>query len=172
MSVPEADLRADSPVSDRPAAAPARDTGPLLAVLMGRGPDDGRHDVRRPAIRIGRGGDNDLILADPSVSEHHARLRLDAGVWTVGDLGSVNGTWVDGEPVQGDVPIASGSSLRLGTIELVFAAHDRWEDSPPAVERPGYVLGVSESRAVPVPLLVGAAILVLALAGWLLARAA
>lgn len=150
----------------------ARDTGALLAVLIGRGAGSGRYAVRRPEASLGRGEDNDVVLGDPSVSERHARLRLSDGVWSVADLGSVNGTWVDGEPVQGELPLASGCSLRLGGIELVFAAHDRWEDSPrrSGPGRPDYVLEASLSSRPPAPVLIGAAILMLALAGYLLTR--
>lgn len=124
---------------------------------------------------IGRGAGSDLVIVDPSVSERHAALRLSDGVWTVADLGSTNGSWVDGEAVQGELPIASGCSLRLGGVELVFAAHDRWGDSPPRPmrqpgDRPGFVLMAPTERRIPVPVLVGIGITLLALAGYLLAR--
>lgn len=146
----------------------------MLAVLVGRGPGAQRYTVRRPEAVIGRGADSDLVVADPSVSERHARLRLDDGVWTLADLGSVNGSWVDGEAVQADLPLASGCAIRLGAVDLVFAAHDRWQDSPrrDAADgaRPSYVLAPTPSSRIPVPVLVGLAIIVLALAGYLLTR--
>lgn len=106
--------------------------GPLLAVLVVRqgGDGGGPLPVRRPTVRLGRDAGNDLVLADPSVSAAHAELRLRGGVWTVTDLGSVNGTWVDGEPVLGALPLAPGSMLRVGEVRLAFAPKDRWEDSP------------------------------------------
>lgn len=177
MPVPEADLRADSPVSDRPAAPRVRETGPLLAVLIARGGTALRDTIRRPEATIGRGGDNDVVLSDPSVSEHHAVLRLAGGVWTLSDAGSVNGSWVDGEPVQGGLPVASGSTLRLGAVELVFAGHDRWEDSPPPSrglprDRPGYVLSAGDPSRIPAAVMIGGGIFLLALVGYLLARVA
>ena len=142
-------------------------------MLIGRGSEAEHHPVRRPEVTVGRGDDNDVVLGDPSVSERHARLRLAAGVWTLADLGSVNGSWVDGEAVQEELPLASGCSIRLGGTELGFSAHDRWEDSPPPRARTEYFLTTdTSSRRSPTLVLVGAGILLLALAGWLLTRVA
>jgi FHA domain len=49
---------------------------------------------------VGRAADNAIPLEDKRVSRHHARFYLDQGHWWVEDLGSSNGTFVDGEPVQ------------------------------------------------------------------------
>jgi hypothetical protein len=47
-----------------------------------------------PAIRIGRGFDNDVIIADPFVSSHHCLIRSHEGGFTLEDLSSANGTWL------------------------------------------------------------------------------
>lgn len=106
--------------------------GTLLAVLiMRRGRPGGGHiAVRQPTLRIGRDAGNDVILDAPSVSAAHAELRLRGGVWSLMDVGSLNGSWVDGEPVYGSAPLAPGSSVRFGDVEMVFSPQDRWEDSP------------------------------------------
>ena len=120
-----------------------------------------------------------MVLDDPSVSARHARLRLAGGVWTLADLGSVNGSRVDGEPVLQALPLAPGSIVRLGGVELAFAPRDRWEDSPveappkgppPADRVASYVLDVPDRRAIPVPVLVGLAVIALGVIGYLLAR--
>jgi pSer/pThr/pTyr-binding forkhead associated (FHA) protein len=162
-------------VSDHHAATPGAATGPLLAVFLGRGPAAARYPIRRSQATIGRGAANDVVLDDPSVSEEHAGLRLSGGVWTLSDRGSINGSWVDGEPVHGALPLASGCAVRLGGVELVFAAHDRWEDSPDVarreiVESPGFSLEFTQARRLPVPVLIGLGILLLAVAGYLLTR--
>jgi ABC transport system ATP-binding/permease protein len=46
-------------------------------------------------LRIGRAPDNDLVIADPSVSGHHAELRTTGGITRIVDLGSRNGTFVN-----------------------------------------------------------------------------
>jgi pSer/pThr/pTyr-binding forkhead associated (FHA) protein len=45
-------------------------------------------------------------------------------VWVLTDLGSTNGTMVDGEPIAGEVPIAPGAFVRFGEVQLVFEPTD------------------------------------------------
>ncbi|HLQ61370.1 MAG TPA: FHA domain-containing protein [Candidatus Acidoferrales bacterium] len=81
--------------------APKAPTEVQAELTIETGPDAG-HSVRvgAGAVRVGRSPDNDLILRDPATSGHHARLeRRGAQFWIV-DLGSTNGTLVNGEPVQ------------------------------------------------------------------------
>jgi predicted component of type VI protein secretion system len=107
--------------------------GALLAVLVlrrGLSGAGGHVAVRRPTIRLGRDASNDVAFPSPSVSATHAELRLRGGVWSLTDLGSMNGSWVDGEPVYGAVPLGPGSTVKLGDVEWVFSPKDRWEDSP------------------------------------------
>jgi adenylate cyclase len=80
--------------------------------------------VRTPVVNIGRADYNDLSLADPSVSTSHAKLQRREGVWVLVDLDSTNGSFVDGERVQGDIPIAPGASLKFGDVELLFEPTD------------------------------------------------
>jgi pSer/pThr/pTyr-binding forkhead associated (FHA) protein len=154
----------------------------VLAVLIRRTPSgepSERFTVRQAEVAIGRVGGNDVIIDDPSVSARHARLRLAGGVWTIADLGSVNGSRVDGEPVQQALPLAPGSLVRLGGVELAFAPRDRWQDSPseaPAKAAPppegvaSYVLEVPERREIPVAVLIGLTVIALGVIGYLLAR--
>ena len=50
-------------------------------------------------IRIGKAEDNDLVVDDPHVSRHHACLTKEQGYWTLEDLGSTNGTFVNGAQI-------------------------------------------------------------------------
>lgn len=102
-----------------------------LARLIRRTPGEPRLAIRSAEVSIGRGAENDLVVDDPTVGVRHARLRLDGGVWILADLGSVHGTGVDGEPALGPVPLATGSVVRLGGVEMVFEPLDRWQDSAP-----------------------------------------
>ncbi len=64
-----------------------------------------------------------VALPDPSVSAAHARLRLlGDGRWEVEDLGSLNGTWVDGVPVTGRRPLPFGALVRLGATHVRLLA--------------------------------------------------
>lgn len=131
--------------------------------------------IGREAL-IGRVEDNDVVLPDQSVSARHARLRLVEGIWWLSDLGSVGGSAVDGELVGQQLPLGPGSIVRLGETELIFSPLDRWDDSltptPTAAgtPSPAFVLPPAEQRGTWVPLLIGAAVLLVALVGWLLAR--
>lgn len=163
---------------------PVPETAPrdqVLAVLFRRPQGSERPEqfsIRRPEAAIGRVAGNDVVLDDPSVSARHARLRLAGGVWTLADLGSVNGSRVDGEPVQQALPLAPGSIVRLGGVELAFSPRDQWEDSPTEARPPeqkgervaSYVLDVPERRSIPATVLIGLAVIALGVIGYLLAR--
>jgi hypothetical protein len=77
----------------------------------------------KPVTRLGAEFDNDLVLSDPFVSGHHARLNWDGAAWWIEDLGSSNGTTVDGQSCPPKVPksLRNGALLKLGdsTFELM-----------------------------------------------------
>ncbi len=81
----------------------------------------------RPIIRIGRAQDNDLVLAHPSVSTRHAQLTRQAdGTVLVQDLGSTNGTFVDGERVDARGKIARpGQRVAIGGVAIVLGEGGR-----------------------------------------------
>ncbi len=69
------------------------------------------------SVVLGRAGDCDVSIAEASVSARHARLRWEASEVVLEDLGSANGTWVDGERVERAV-IRVGADVRLGRAPL------------------------------------------------------
>jgi hypothetical protein len=73
--------------------------------------------IERSGVLIGRRPGNDLVLKDASVSGRHALVRLEGEQVVVEDLGSTNGTRVDGQKVE-RAEVTPGSSLKLGNIEL------------------------------------------------------
>lgn len=88
------------------------------------GPGAGRQiDVASP-LEIGRADTCGLVLTDPSVSGHHLRVTPDADGVTVEDLGSTNGTFVNGERIAGPVRLTTGHQLRIGstTMRVVVGA--------------------------------------------------
>src|SRR6266446_5896893 len=80
--------------------------------------------VKTPIVNIGRADYNDLVVPDPSVSTSHAKLQRREGVWVLVDLDSTNGTFVDGEQVKGEAPLAPGAAVRFGDVQLVFEPTD------------------------------------------------
>lgn len=90
-----------------------------------------RVPARRGSLRIGRSPDNDIVLSgEPTVSRHHAELvsDTDGHAWAVRDLGSQNGTHVNGQPVpEGrDHPLVDGDVIAVGnaTVRLVTELED------------------------------------------------
>jgi len=120
------------PAAPQAAAAPAPPAPPaakppqaLAKFLVRSGSLKGqRLFVKVPIVNIGRADYNDLVIPDDSVSSQHAKLTRREGVWILADLGSTNGTMVDGEKVDGDVPIAPGAFIRFGDVQLVFEPTD------------------------------------------------
>ena len=91
-----------------------------------------RLPVRSPVVNIGRADYNDLILPEPSVSTAHAKLQRREGIWIITDLGSTNGTFVDGERVTDEAVLTPGTTLKFGEIALLFEPVDEVADAPRA----------------------------------------
>jgi len=107
-----------------PAPRPSQ-AGSLASFLVKSGTLKGqRLQVRTPVANVGRADYNDLVLADGSVSTSHAKLQRREGVWVLVDLESTNGTFVDGERVHGESPLAPGAAVRFGDVQLVFEPTD------------------------------------------------
>lgn len=75
-------------------------------------------------ITVGRTGNNDVVIPDPSISRFHAYLQQDAKSmeWRVVDAESRNGTWLGGQRLTPNAPLAvtDGARLRFGSIEVRF----------------------------------------------------
>jgi cytochrome P450/NADPH-cytochrome P450 reductase len=74
-------------------------------------------------LRIGRAPDNDIVVTDPGVSRHHAELHSVAGAYSIVDLGSNNGTFVNGRRVT-TVPLAEGDIVRVGSCTFRLAGQE------------------------------------------------
>ena len=73
-------------------------------------------------ITIGRTGNNDVVIADISVSRLHAYVRRTDAGWVLADAGSKNGSWLRGERLapRKEQPLLSRALLRVGEIDLTF----------------------------------------------------
>nr|MBN1229469.1 FHA domain-containing protein [Anaerolineae bacterium] len=78
-----------------------------------------RIPIIHPVINLGRHRDNDIILDDPSVSRHHAQLRLRFGHYVLFDLGSTRGTLVNGQP-GAEHTLQSGDVITLANSRLIY----------------------------------------------------
>jgi len=67
---------------------------------------------------LGRASDNTIAIDDATVSAHHARLSHQGGQWILEDLGSRNGTRVNGVGVEGMLVLTYGDDLQLGEVQF------------------------------------------------------
>src|SRR5436190_19665484 len=109
-------------------AAPRPSGTPLASFLVRGGALKGqRLSVKTPVVNIGRADYNDLVIPDESVSTTHAKLQRREGVWVLVDLDSTNGTFIDGDQIKGESPLAPGVTVRFGEIATVFEPTDDGE---------------------------------------------
>lgn len=90
------------------------------------------HVVTPPGMVLGRGAEADLRISDPGVSRRHAEVRVIGGrrgapVVTVADLGSTNGTLVDGQRID-EAELRDGSVVRVGSTDLRVRFRDAGPD--------------------------------------------
>lgn len=76
-------------------------------------------------LRLGRGKHNDIVLPDHFASIDHAVIRLHKGQAIVEDLGSTNGTWVNGEQIHSPVQLVAGDYVKIGSITFQYS---RWQN--------------------------------------------
>jgi pSer/pThr/pTyr-binding forkhead associated (FHA) protein len=93
--------------------------GSALLVVK-RGPNAGsRFLLDQATTSAGRHPDSDIFLDDVTVSRRHAEFRREGGEFVVIDVGSLNGTYVNREPVDQAV-LAGGDEVQIGKFRLVF----------------------------------------------------
>ncbi|BDD82476.1 glycogen accumulation regulator GarA [Tsukamurella pulmonis] len=93
--------------------------GAALLVVK-RGPNAGsRFLLDQETTSAGRHPDSDIFLDDVTVSRRHAEFRSVEGGFTVVDVGSLNGTYVNREPVDAS-PLSHGDEVQIGKFRLVF----------------------------------------------------
>ncbi|MPZ95129.1 MAG: DUF2662 domain-containing protein [Propionibacteriales bacterium] len=123
-----------TPVEGQPMTETAVRRAPVLLEVNGV-----KHPLEPPGVVIGRGTEADLQVSDPGVSRRHVEIRVRPGPESVTvsiyDLGSTNGTKVDGRRVQ-QAELHDGSEVQIGNTTMVLR-------NPRAhAEGPGEVAGV------------------------------
>ena len=98
-----------------------------MAVLSFTNSDGGveTHSVDSSSFSIGRGVDNDLVIQNPAVSRQHAMLQSTTLGHSIQDMGSKNGTWVNGTRL-GTSPekLTHGDNIVLGNIQVRLSFYD------------------------------------------------
>jgi pSer/pThr/pTyr-binding forkhead associated (FHA) protein len=109
---------AAAPVAAAAAATPVLHGAPATIVL----PSGQRLAVTAHAITIGRLPECTIVLNDPNTSRRHAEIRRGLQGTTVVDLGSTNGTKVNGQRITGEHTLAAGDIITVGNTHLRFEA--------------------------------------------------
>lgn len=111
------------PVSDLPRPQGGQFYGRPRLVVSGSGGGGleagSTYELQTPVTLLGRGTDCDLRLVDPGVSRHHSELRVEDDQVVLVDLGSTNGTFVNGQPVR-RVALTDGTNVTLGRTTMIF----------------------------------------------------
>src|SRR5580765_1081573 len=92
-------------------------------VLLSEGLTGRTYELKNGTTTVGRVSDNAFEIAEASVSSHHAEITLRGNDVVIKDLGSTNGTFINGEKVEEGV-LKPGQILRLGMIEMRLETGD------------------------------------------------
>jgi len=92
---------------------------PKLTLVLDRKPVQ-VYDLEQPVIRVGRAEGMDILIDNVSVSRRQAEFRREGPGWIVRDLGSANGTFVNGERLAADRPLQPGDEISFGKFSLFF----------------------------------------------------
>jgi pSer/pThr/pTyr-binding forkhead associated (FHA) protein len=84
-------------------------------LVMHKGPNPGKiYELVQDELTVGRDITNRVVINDPEVSRKHARLTLQSGSYVIEDLGSTNGTFVDGQRLIGPHVLKPGETIMFG----------------------------------------------------------
>jgi hypothetical protein len=98
-------------------AAPTRPPVRLQPVLD---IDGQRYSLNAPSIVLGRSSEADILVDDTGVSRRHLEIRTASGVTSAVDLGSTNGSYVNGHKVAGSTELTDGSTITMGRTKIIF----------------------------------------------------
>jgi pSer/pThr/pTyr-binding forkhead associated (FHA) protein len=116
----------------QPPAAPQK---ACLKILLPTG-DVFDRELKEGEIQIGKGPRNDVVMADAAVSAAHAIIRGEGGIYTITDLGSRNGTFMNGERVSSARQLNHGDVIGMGLSKLTFRFTDYSDTSAIELDKP------------------------------------
>lgn len=105
-------------------------------LVVKRGPQlNQSYDISQEVTTLGRDAANDIVMNDRETSRHHLRLLLADEGLTAEDLGSTNGTFVNGKRVSGITPLQDGDLIGLGeTVTLALEIRPASQPTPPPAD--------------------------------------
>jgi len=114
-----------SSVSKSFGAVPAAGKMPLMpGLIMRKGPSPGVRFSLEGKLILGRHRNADVVIQDLGASRRHAAVIARGGAFRVLDLGSTNGTYLNGRPIHGEEALQDGDRIRIGEEEFEFVLHD------------------------------------------------
>ncbi len=114
-----------------------------FSLVLANGPQSGQAFSLGQSLRIGKAPDNDVVLDHPTVSRNHLVVRRQGDHFLVQDLGSTNGTFIDGAQIKEGF-LRAGALLEVGDVQLRFQPTLKSLDvSPTADDRLGDLVGKS-----------------------------
>lgn len=108
----------------------------------------GEIELTAEHMTIGRADDNSIVIGHDSVSSHHGEVSIEGDAWVLTDLGSTNGTKLNGERVE-RLELAHGGTFTLGHVECVFVG-DYEEAAPSYAPAPARSMSVTGYGATPI----------------------
>ena len=127
-----------------------------ITLTMRQGPSQGqRFEVNKDTITIGRLPDNDIAIQDQQVSRNHATIAWEGNQFVIHDLGSGNGTTVNGTRLTGPCPLRDGDVIGLGDVILTFKGTTGMTSYGETYIRPGPSAGLAsgpvQASTIPMP---------------------
>ncbi|MBN2005455.1 MAG: VWA domain-containing protein [Anaerolineae bacterium] len=124
---PTATPTAAQPIAAQPVAPPQQERTLLLdrrpkaarALLVAQD-SDVEYPLDQPATNIGRASENQIKLLGEKISRRHATIKIENDLYRIYDLGSANGTFVNGNRVRDPVELQDGDVIRLGDTAFIF----------------------------------------------------
>lgn len=92
----------------------------MARLVVGSGADAVTHELAPHATTLGRAPDNDIVLPGDGISRYHARIEPGAANHAVTDLGSKNGTFVNGAAIREATPLRDGDRVSFAGLECTF----------------------------------------------------
>lgn len=108
------------PTDNELVVEPGEEVHEHAVLIVKRGPNAGtRFSLEAPLVTVGRHPESDIFLDDITVSRRHVELKWNGTSYEVGDVGSLNGTYVNRERVD-SVALENGDEVQVGKFKLVY----------------------------------------------------
>ncbi|MEV8041651.1 DUF3662 and FHA domain-containing protein [Arthrobacter sp. NPDC080082] len=103
-----------TPMPVTPSRQPAANLQPVLDI------NGQRYSLNAPSVVLGRSSEADILIDDTGVSRRHLEIRTGHGTAQAIDLGSTNGSYVDGHKVVGSAELSDGATITMGRTKIIF----------------------------------------------------